>query len=76
MKSILTCLISASLALGQVTSPEAPKPIVSDYAKKVKADPASSSCEKACAEIAEGIPKAFYLRTEVWLSKTLAIRQF
>ena len=64
MKTIFSCLALASFARCQVTTPEAPKPIVSEHAKKVKADPASSACEKACADIAEAIPSSFYLRSE------------
>lgn len=65
MKTVLaTSLSLAYLAQAQVTSPEAPKPIVLDYAAKVKANPDSLPCEKACAAIAEVIPQTFYLRGE------------
>src|SRR5690348_539125 len=64
MKSILTCLSLAYLSQCQVTSPEAPKPVILEYAQKVKANPESLPCEKACAAIAEEIPNNFYLRTE------------
>jgi hypothetical protein len=64
MKTILASLSLAYLVQSQVTSPEAPKPIVLDHAAKVKANADSSSCEKACAAIAEVIPQTFFLRRE------------
>jgi hypothetical protein len=64
MKSILTSLSLVYIAQSQVTSPEAPKAVVTEWAKEVKANADSLPCEKACAAIAEAIPHTFYLRDE------------
>jgi FAD/FMN-containing dehydrogenase len=64
MKTTLIPLSLAYLAQCQVTSPEAPKAVVTDWAKQVKANADSLPCERACAAIAEAVPQTFYLRDE------------
>lgn len=64
MRSTLAFLSYTSFVLAQQGSPEAPRPVITEYAKMVKADANALPCEKACAAIAEVIPHTFFLRDE------------